>query len=264
MPLPLKKEMDNYYIFLKVKVIYGQPRILWETPINGSTLDPVRYMASLIIFSLTNFDIEEVIYLIKVIIYGLNLDEEFLKAVTWIRIGGERPRTIISCTLRTRSIKCIIYAGICKTKGGKKNAAISLTGGAISDKPTREVLWKEFEMLLEQILLEGGPLWGRRKRSAPSDDDDVVPSPPARKIKADTLPTTLWEEGHTAGGKPITNAKLTRACFQCPKAYSDYNGVRRHFRTSHLTDRTCNFCDLSVLHEMHLRRHASDVYGLRT
>ncbi|KAJ5481203.1 hypothetical protein N7475_000015 [Penicillium sp. IBT 31633x] len=44
MPLPLKKEMDNFYIFLKVKLIYG----------------------SLIIFSLTNFDIEEVIYLIRV------------------------------------------------------------------------------------------------------------------------------------------------------------------------------------------------------
>lgn len=39
MPLPLKKEMDNYYVFPKVDVIAGQPRILWETPMNGSTLD---------------------------------------------------------------------------------------------------------------------------------------------------------------------------------------------------------------------------------
>lgn len=39
MPLPLKKEMDNYYVFPKVEVICGQPRILWETPMNGSTLD---------------------------------------------------------------------------------------------------------------------------------------------------------------------------------------------------------------------------------
>ncbi|KAJ5664295.1 hypothetical protein N7507_005026 [Penicillium longicatenatum] len=45
MPLPLKKEMDNYYIFPKVEVIYGQPRILWETPINGSTLDRNMIMA---------------------------------------------------------------------------------------------------------------------------------------------------------------------------------------------------------------------------
>lgn len=38
MPLRLKKEMDNYYVFPKVEVICGQPRILWETPMNGSTL----------------------------------------------------------------------------------------------------------------------------------------------------------------------------------------------------------------------------------
>lgn len=39
MPLPLKKEMDNYYVFPKVEVICGKPCILWETPMNGSTLD---------------------------------------------------------------------------------------------------------------------------------------------------------------------------------------------------------------------------------
>lgn len=38
---------------------------------------------------------------------------------------------------------------------------------------------------------EGGPLRGRRKRSAPSDSDDAVPSPPARKIKTDT-PTVIF------------------------------------------------------------------------
>lgn len=173
-----------------------------------------------------------------------------------------------------------------------------LTGGAVSDEPAREVLRKEFEMPSEQILLvetfftwpttdsledewtrrnkavaagiqycsfeEGGPLRGRRKRSAPSDNEDVVPSPPARKIKADTQLNTSWEKGCTSGGKYIPNAEQTFACFQCPKTYSDYNGVKRHFRTSHLTDRKCNFCDLSVLHEMHLRRHASDAHGLRT
>jgi hypothetical protein len=111
---------------------------------------------------------------------------------------------------------------------------------------------------------EGGPLRGRRKRSAPSDNDDVVPSPPARKIKPDTPPTTSWENERTTGREHIPNAEQTFACFQCPKTYSDYNGVKRHFRKSHLTDRTCNFCDLSVLHEMHLRRHAEVVHGLRT
>jgi len=172
-----------------------------------------------------------------------------------------------------------------------------LTGGAVSDEPAREVLRKEFAMPSEQILLletfftwpttdsledewrrrnkavaagiqycgfeEGGPLRGRRKRSAPSDNDDGVPSPSARKTKTDILSTTSWENELTSG-RTIPNVEQTFACFQCPKAYSDYNGVKRHFRASHLMDRTCKFCHLSVLHEMHLRRHAEQVHGLRT
>ena len=39
MPLPLKREMDNYYVFPKVNLVCGQPHILWETPMNGHTLD---------------------------------------------------------------------------------------------------------------------------------------------------------------------------------------------------------------------------------
>lgn len=39
MPLPLKAEMDNYYVFPKIDVLDGQPRILWNTPMNGNTLD---------------------------------------------------------------------------------------------------------------------------------------------------------------------------------------------------------------------------------
>ena len=39
MPLPLKREMDNYHVFLKFNLVCGQPHILWETPMNGHTLD---------------------------------------------------------------------------------------------------------------------------------------------------------------------------------------------------------------------------------
>jgi hypothetical protein len=31
--------MDNYYVFPKVTVVDGKPCILWETPMNGSTLN---------------------------------------------------------------------------------------------------------------------------------------------------------------------------------------------------------------------------------
>jgi hypothetical protein len=39
MPIPLKRAMDNYYVFPKVAVVDGKPCILWGTPMNGSTLD---------------------------------------------------------------------------------------------------------------------------------------------------------------------------------------------------------------------------------
>ena len=173
-----------------------------------------------------------------------------------------------------------------------------LTGGAVSDEPAREVLRKEFTMPREQILLvetfftwpttdsledewercnkavaagiqycgfqEGGPLRGRPKRSALSDDEDQVPSQKTRKRTPEKQPTASWEMEHDSTRKHILSAEKPLTCFQCLKKYSDYNGVKRHFKTSHLMDCKCKFCDLSVLHEMHLRRHAQDVHRLKT
>ncbi|KAJ5951028.1 uncharacterized protein N7479_009441 [Penicillium vulpinum] len=295
--LPLKKEIDNYYIFLKVKVICGQP----QAHSTYSLGYLVRYTASLIIFSLTNSDTEEVIYSIRVptplVERLLNIivpvDEEFSKAVTRIScwIDRRRPRYLsdtdresVEKDLELQSaIRCIsgdtrgpealspqstpVSRKETRRDFSRKQAVIDierqLTSGAVSDKPAREVLRKEFEMLSEQILLEGGPLKGRRKRSAPSDNKDIVPSPPARKVKADTQLNTSWEKGYTSGGKYIPNTEQTFVYFQYPKMYSDYNGVKRYFRTLYLTDRIYNFCDLSVLHEMHLRRYTEDIYSLR-
>ncbi|KAJ5504597.1 hypothetical protein N7463_007471 [Penicillium fimorum] len=387
MPLPLKKEMDNYYVFPKVEVICGQPRILWETSMNGSTLDAQLRTSSEIHGFLNHFFSHQFRYGggdlldksgfvseaqrnvimahatsrtfikhyrprrhtgLQEIMCGLNPDEEFSKAVTRMSrwIDRRRPRYLsdadresvekdpelqsairwqvdleTQCADRSQNpaLRAMLEDQKRKVHNlrrrlqdkrrketrrdfSRKQAVIDierqLTGGAVSDEPAREVLRKEFEMPSEQILLvetfftwpttdsledewtrrnkavaagiqycgfqEGGPLRGRRKRSAPSDDNDIDPSPPARKIKTNTPPTSSREEGHTAGGKPIPNVELTFACFQCPKTYSDYNGVKRHFRTSHFTDRKCNFCDLFVLHEMHLRGHADGVHGLRT
>ncbi|THC87454.1 hypothetical protein EYZ11_013100 [Aspergillus tanneri] len=39
MPLPLKSEMDDYYVFPKVDVVGGRPHIFWETSMSGETLD---------------------------------------------------------------------------------------------------------------------------------------------------------------------------------------------------------------------------------
>ncbi|KAJ5973153.1 uncharacterized protein N7479_003071 [Penicillium vulpinum] len=230
--LPLKKEIDNYYIFLKVEVICSQP----QAHSTHSSGYPVRYTASLIIFSLTNSDTEEVIYSIRVptplVERLLNIivpvDKEFLKAVTRISrwINRRRPRYLsdtdresVEKDLELQSaiyyVKSTIYTGVYKTNSGKKYTAI-LVGNrrrAVSDKPAREVLRKEFKIPSEQILLtrrnkavtagiqycsfqEGRPLKGQRKRSTPSDNKDIVPSPLARK-----------EKGYTSGGKYIPNTE---------------------------------------------------------
>ncbi|KAJ5664294.1 Zinc finger C2H2 [Penicillium longicatenatum] len=166
-----------------------------------------------------------------------------------------------------RSVKSTIYGGVYRINGGKEYIVISVGNKrAISDEPAREILlvetfftWPTTDSLEDEWtrrnkaittriqycgFQEGGPLRGRRKRSTPSN---IVPSPLARRIKTNTLPTTSWDKGYTSGEKNIPNIE-----------------VRRHFRTLHLTDRKCNFCDLSVLHEMHLWRHTEGVYSLRT
>jgi hypothetical protein len=38
MPLPLKYKIDAYYLFPKVKIMDGQPCVLWKMPMVGSTL----------------------------------------------------------------------------------------------------------------------------------------------------------------------------------------------------------------------------------
>ncbi|KAJ5651633.1 uncharacterized protein N7484_005356 [Penicillium longicatenatum] len=126
--------------------------------------------------------------------------------------------------------------------------------------------------------LEGGPLRGRRKRTAPSDDTDEE----QRTMKLQSLKTVplspevsqeelLLEKA----GKYIRKAKKPRRCFQCygdaqlpvlrrTQKYSEYKSTLRHFRKCHLKDRRCHMCSEDLLHEMHLRRHAEDVHRLAT
>lgn len=112
-------------------------------------------------------------------------------------------------------------------------------------------------------FLEGGPLRGWPKRPAP-DNEESIADPPAKKQKQPERPTvSVWEEKLSAVKKKATADKPS-ACFQCLKEYSDVYGVKRHFKSSHLQDRKCNFCDLSLQHEMHLRLHAEEVHQLCT
>jgi hypothetical protein len=172
-----------------------------------------------------------------------------------------------------------------------------LTGAAVNDGIAQEVLRREFDMPPEHINLveklftwpisdslenewkrrndgveavrlycgfpEGGPLRGRPKRAAPLDDEDqdISPPPPKKKEEPTCSP---WDAKLCVIDKHTKTVPKPRACFQCLKKYSDYNGVKRHFKTSHLKDRKCNYCDVTILHEMHLRRHAGEIHQLQT
>ncbi|KAH1415219.1 hypothetical protein KXX64_006687 [Aspergillus fumigatus] len=172
-----------------------------------------------------------------------------------------------------------------------------LTGGAVNDEPAREVLRQDFAMPPEHILLvesfftwptsnsledewarrnkavmagvqycgfqEGGPLRGQPKRPA-SEDEELIADPAAKKQKGPKRPTvSAWQKKLDTIKEKVAAVKPS-ACFQCLKEHSDVYGVKRHFKASHLQDRKCNFCDLSLRHEMHLRLHAEEVHRLRT
>jgi hypothetical protein len=385
MPIPLKRAMDNYYVFPKVEVIGGKPCILWETPMNGSTLDAqLRSLSEIHGFLNALFshqfrygtgelldqsgfvsDAQRNVIMahassrtfikhyrprrhaeMQEIVCGLNPVEEFSRAVKRMSrwIDTRRPRYLtdaekasvekdpeLQSAIRwqveledrcARSDDPTLRALLeqqernvnntrrrlqerrrkeIRQEFSRKQAVIDierqLTGGAVNDGPAREVLRKEFAMPPEQILLvetfftwptsdsledewmrrnravaagvqycgflEGGPLRGRPKRPAP-DNEESIADPPAKKQKRPERPTaSVWEEKVGAVKKKATADKPS-ACFQCLKEYSDVYGVKRHFKTSHLQDRKCNFCDLSLQHEMHLRLHAEEVHRLRT
>jgi hypothetical protein len=140
--------------------------------------------------------------------------------------------------------------------------------------PTSDSLedeWKRRNEAVEAVRLycgfpEGGPLWGRPKRAVPLDDDeDQDMCPPTAKKREGEQPTlSTWDAKLSATKEHIEKAPKPKTCFQCFKKYSDHNGVKRHFRTSHLEDRKCNYCDVALLHQMHLQSHAEQIHRLRT
>ncbi|CAG7940496.1 unnamed protein product [Penicillium salamii] len=128
--------------------------------------------------------------------------------------------------------------------------------------------------------LEGGPLRGRRKRTALTDEPDEQ-----QTTKGGTTGTTsIYPQMSKMSqeklllqkaGRYIRKAKKPRRCFQYygdaqlpvhrrTQKYSEYKSTVRHFREKHLKDRKCHICSEDVLHEMHLRRHAEDVHRLVT
>ncbi|KUL81310.1 hypothetical protein ZTR_09549 [Talaromyces verruculosus] len=137
---------------------------------------------------------------------------------------------------------------------------------------------------------EGGPIRGRPKRASPSDDElDQIKSSKRVAKAAPTLsmPTSdsrdpleearqhIIRVGQQDRKKP--NAEKPIICFQCfgkqslpehkrIQKWSRPDATVRHFRSTHLRDRQCNFCNDGeiFLHQMHLQYHAAAVHRLVT
>ncbi|KAJ5976476.1 hypothetical protein N7481_010183 [Penicillium waksmanii] len=102
--------------------------------------------------------------------------------------------------------------------------------------------------------LEGGPLRGRRKRPAPSDEsDEELTAREVRTTKTTSVSPAMSKEEMLLekAGKYIRKAKKPRRCFQCygdtllpvhcrTHKYSEYKSTLRHFRKKHLEDRRCH------------------------
>lgn len=188
-----------------------------------------------------------------------------------------------------------------------------LSGAAINDQEATEVLRTQDQMPAAQIHLieklftwptsnsledewqrrnvateavtqycsvwEGGPLPGRPKRAASSDESDDDRNVTCKRVaRGDNKPHAFPSERDIAlqaADKQIQEEGKPRRCFQCfgnrqlpdhrrMQTWSEYKSVVRHFRTRHLNDRRCNYCEEQLLHEMHLRRHAAAVHRLTT
>lgn len=197
-------------------------------------------------------------------------------------------------------------------KQAKRDIERQLSGTAVDDEEAKEVLRSEDQMLPEHIflleklftwptsksletewkrrndavaaisqycpILEGGPLRGRRKRTAPSDGfDEEQKTIMVQSTKTDCAsPEPSQQDILLKHAEDyIRRAKKPRRCFQCfgntllpthrrTQKYSEYKSTLRHFREKHLKDRRCHMCSEDLLHEMHLRRHAEDIHRLGT
>ena len=231
-------------------------------------------------------------------------------------------------------------------KQAKIDIERQLSGSAIHDKETKQILREEAQMpsalirLLEKLLtwptsnsledewarrnagtkavteycpvLEGGPLRGRRKRAAPSDDGPgqassgkraarVVPTVDRRPINPGGRPNQVVlgdekrcvpkpaicetptsmsdvdDDPFEKAKKHILTSPKPERCFQCYgdpslpehrrlQTWSRYDATVRHFRTKHLQERRCKFCDDGgdIVTQMHWQNHASTVHRLKT
>lgn len=129
-------------------------------------------------------------------------------------------------------------------------------------------------------FLEGGPLRGRPKRAA-SSDDELAQTVPRKRVARDNLksesshvPVTPLDEAK----QHILHAEKPERCFQCfgnqslpehkrAQKWARYDATVRHFREKHLEDRQCNFCKdqkEDILTQIHWQQHAGVVHRLKT
>ncbi|KAJ5608637.1 hypothetical protein N7528_009204 [Penicillium herquei] len=133
-------------------------------------------------------------------------------------------------------------------------------------------------------VLEGGPLRGRpRKRACDSATlAESIAEPQA--IHQTYGDNDAGERSDSEPPKPLratreylAKAKRPVACFQCfarqeapdsvrLQMFHDAGCVTRHFDAIHMNEMPlkCNWCEITLLHEMEFQRHANDVHRVRS
>ncbi|EDN02645.1 predicted protein [Histoplasma mississippiense (nom. inval.)] len=171
MPLPLKREMDNWYIFCKVDVQDGQVRFLRDTPMSAGTLDSQLKSMSEIHGFLNTFFSHQFRYGGGKLLDesgGIRIREDLIDLYTRTRDAAlvpllqERQREVSNTRRRLRDqLKHKV-----RREFSRKQAVIDIEhqlsgfGSVLDDEGAREVLRTEFEMPLAQIhLLEKLLTW---------------------------------------------------------------------------------------------------------
>lgn len=133
-------------------------------------------------------------------------------------------------------------------------------------------------------VLEGGPLRGRPRKKFPELAPQVESIARPQAVHQPQSNQNKGEESDSEPPKPtratreyLVKAKRPAACFQCfarkgaPESvrfqmFHDAGCVTRHFDAMHLDEMPlkCNWCEVTLLHQMGFQRHAIEVHRVRS
>ncbi|KUL81629.1 hypothetical protein ZTR_10596 [Talaromyces verruculosus] len=291
--LPLKKEMDDYYLFCKVEEVDGEPRIIRDQPMSDgvyyAAIKAISFIMGLlcVFLSVSSFMLSNMKCLGWVSESGRNLIMYHADTSTFVKHYCPRNHTQMQQVVFGMEEDVLwdhALNGMNRNKDKRRPRFLDDTEKAFVESepelqeaipvPTVWTLEGEWQRRSEGVdaiipycdFREGGPLRGRRKQKRSINDDYA----PGKAIKASTEEEnnkfSSTKTKHEQEQEHIRTAKKPLICFQCGKKFTQHQSLLRHFRPKHLNDQMCNFCadGMEYLERMHWRNHAAAVHRLKT